>query len=897
MTMDERVEQFEQALTEVATQGEEGKASALARLERIAAGLPGDRQAAAREILAAMRQAPDFVTLWQQLHRFVPLLQEAGAQAPTGAVRSGSATFAAAPPRSQEPAAPPSGEAAEHVAKGPDGTQPSTGAATEPFHWKAPALPAEMLADFFAEVGEHLDEVAALVLSVQGPEDEAMYELYRKLHTVKGNSGMVGLTALQEVAHRLEDLVKSMREAGRAPDDAVRQVLADGAELSRTILDLAQSGREGRLPIKDFVARVDSLLAGGGSAASAAAAPRSQASEDAVRSDSVTFAAAPPRSQGAEGTQGEHLASHGTGPAEPSPRSRPDGSQDPDGAYRSTGAVMEPATGRRMLRVDFGQVDHLAMLVGEQAVKQEEVSKQIERMEEGVEELYRQLDLGAQADPTTRERLLTKVRSTSKDLGTLAAGLDGSSKALDLVSSDIQRAILDLRMVPLEALFARHKMTVFQAASALGKKARLVIEAGDAKLDKSLAEKLEEPLIHLIRNAVSHGLSRPEERVRQGKPAEGRVTVRAYHQGSQVVVQVEDDGVGISAENIRRKAVEKGFLTEEESRKTDDHRIVDLIFAPGFSTTARADDVSGRGVGLDVVRDKVNRMSGAIEIFSEPGKGTVFQLTLPLTLALAKVLLVQAGGETTALPADSIQRVETIATDAIATVDGKHVVRLGEETLPFIHLGRMLGLTRIQEFREETVAAIAVFGNLRAALAVDRILMPTQAVVREGGAVLPRIPYCMGVTFHEGRCVLIVDVGAVLRDWAENPLSKDPWNIRQSAVVVTTEPGRYQALAVPSRRGDVKLALASPGRLPRMPLRQAGVLLLDAGVPALEGVAEMVAGMAPEVPRILLVPEERSLRDLRLDVLYRHGVEDVWRLGGDAVRLVELLARRREGQR
>jgi len=535
-----------------------------------------------------------------------------------------------------------------------------------------------------------------------------------------------------------------------------------------------------------------------------------------------------------------------------------------------------------MLRVDFARVDKLALLVGEQAVRQEEVLKQIGRMEESIEELQRRLEKERVEGGSVRPGILQYARAASKNLGILASSLEGTSMALDLVSSDIQSAVLDLRMVPLDRTFKKHQMTVFQAASAQGKKAGLVVDVGEARIDKSIAEKLEEPLIHLIRNAVSHGIATPAERVAAGKSPEGTVTVLAFQQGNQVIIRIEDDGVGIMPEVLRRKAVEKGFLTEEECGKLDDARISDLIFAPGFSTTSQVDDISGRGVGLDVVRDKINKIGGAVQVFTEPGQGTVFQLTLPLTLALAKVLLVRLGGQVVALPADNVQRVEPIAGSAIVTVDGKHMARRESGTVPLVFLGETLELSPVARVSSSYTACIVTHGDLAMAMVTDRILEHTQAVIRNVGPVLPRIEHCMGVTIFEGRCVLIVDVGSVVREWTERKSASGSREERRSVAIVTDDFDFFDPLGRLMRGEAAAVTLVAPSALESFSFGGTRTVLVDGRMGELQTLLERLAA-APGEFDLQLVTESGVPEGIGLDVVYEHGVSDVIRIDSDWV--------------
>ena len=624
-----------------------------------------------------------------------------------------------------------------------------------------------------------------------------------------------------------------------AVSEELRKVLADGANLAGEIIVLAQNGEEAMVPVSALLQRIDGLLAGGGE----------QVVEPAPAPEPDRSAAPAPAAV-----------------AEPAPPAAPAASDE----RQKKGSSPE----RKTLRVDFTQVDHLAALVGEQAVRHEEVLRQVERVQENLDDFSRVLDRRRDAASGGSDPYSQYLRSASGNLGILAANLDGATRQLDLVSSDLQRAVLDLRMVPLDSLFSRHRMTVFQSASAQGKKARLLVRAGDAKLDKAIVEKLEEPLIHLIRNAVSHGIQSPEERAAAGKEPEGVVTISAAQQGNQAIIRVEDDGVGIETGVIRRKAVEKGFLTVDEADKLDDSRAADLIFAPGFSTTSVVDDISGRGVGLDVVRDKINRLNGAVQVFSDLGQGTVFQLTLPLTLALSKVLMANVAGEAVALPADSVSRVDSVSGDLVAAVDGRHMVTLPDGAIPLVFLGQALGLTRMVEHRADYSVCVVSHGGRSAALVVDGIVEHTQAVIREVGPVLPRIHHCMGVTFRETGCVLVVDVGSVIREWAgqEPKAAGPPWS--SLIPVLTRDPLLLAPLIRLMRHEQAAPALIWPECLAEVPLAKVPCVIVDDRLPDLESVLRAVAESADVVDTILLTAA--GLGDgLTPGRLYELGVADV----------------------
>lgn len=816
---------FREALTGLGTRGLDSKDEALRLLSRLAEQLPESLREQMQPHLLALEAARDFVAAWQAVGGVGEVIGRQQSQVALDSSPDVSIEEAEFTVVDVAPVLPPPPLADEEL---------------EHFSWTPPPLPEAVMADFFAEVEEYIEEIAELVLDVPSAEDPAVHELYRKLHTIKGNSGMVGLDELQRLAHRLEDLVRELRDGRMAVSDDLRKVLADGAELAGEIIGLAQSGEEGMLPVKALLQRIDVLLTAG---TEKAASPVPQPAAPLPPGPVPTPAPVPP-----------------TSPTSAKERPKKSGLQE-----------------RKTLRVDFTQVDHLAALVGEQAVRHEEVLHQVERVQENIDDFSRLLDRRRDASSGRSDPFSQYLRSASGNLGILAANLDGATRQLDLVSSDLQRAVLDLRMVPLDSLFSRHRMTVFQSASAQGKSARLVVRAGDAKLDKAIVEKLEEPLIHLIRNAVSHGIQLPDERAAAGKDPEGAVLISASQQGNQAIIRVEDDGVGIETDVIRRKAVEKGFLTVEEADKLDDTRAADLIFAPGFSTTLVVDDISGRGLGLDVVRDKINRLNGAVQVFSELGRGTVFQLTLPLTLALSKVLLASTAGETVALPADSVSRIESTSGDMVAAVGGNHMVTLSEGAIPLVFLGRALGLTRMVERRADYSICVVSHGGRSAALVVDGIVEHTQAVIREVGPVLPRIRHCIGVTFHETGCVLVVDVGSVIRQWAgpDAPVEHCEWS---TLIPVLT---RDSLLLAPlnrlMRHERAAPALVWPECLADVPLAQVPCVIVDGRLADLEAVLQAVADSCDSVDAVLLT-EAGLGEQLTAEKLYDLGVTDVLKI-------------------
>jgi len=653
-----------------------------------------------RRIAAGIEQAVDLAVLW-------PALDDL-------------ATWAAAP----EPP-PPTDHRREpaNVTSGPE-SPPTVGT---PIDWSPPPIGDEMITEFFAEVDGFLADLGPLLVDATEDTADVLNEIYRRLHTIKGNSGMVGLTPLMRVVHAMEDLVKRVQTGDAALDDPTRGLLLEGIGMATEVTRVAREGSRDPVAWEAYreavVARMDGV-----SAAPAPTAPPPPPAEPAP-----------------------------VKPAPPPERTEP----------KRAAQKPKTADATRTLRVDFARLDSLVNLVGEQVTTENRLARMVQQFRTRLDDLRPRADgdgLGNGALPT-----LTLEDGTTWTLEDFYEALEHAAAELEITSGKLQASVLGMRMVPIGRLFNRHKATVFQVAQALQKKARLVVEGGDAELDKRLVEQLEDPLLHLVRNAVSHGVDGPEARRQQGKPEIGDVTLRAYPEGNLMIIEVADDGVGIDHEVLRQKAVEKGFLRKDEATALDTREAMELIFAPGFSTTSKVDDISGRGVGLDVVQERVARLGGAVTLDSRPGEGTTFRLTVPLTLALTRVLLVEAGGDPVAIPVSTVRQVHHLEEVAIVEVSGRTMTTVGEDTLPYVDLGYFLGLSeRAAPANGSVVLVRVVHGERLALFHVDKVLTQQQVVVKDMGALLANVPHSMGATINDDRCVLILDSASVIREWGRS---------------------------------------------------------------------------------------------------------------------------------
>ena len=363
---------------------------------------------------------------------------------------------------------------------------------------------------------------------------------------------------------------------------------------------------------------------------------------------------------------------------------------------------------------------------------------------------------------------LTKNRLTSlradilagrNDTETLHA-LDQAVSQLDLLVSDLQNSVMKTRMQPIGRLFQKYPRIARDLARQLGKDVELALVGEETEVDKTMIEDLADPLVHLVRNAVDHGVESPEERMAAGKPTKSVVRLEARQEGAHIVLIIADDGRGMSPERIRMKAIEKGIIKEEETNTLDDRQSLNLIFMPGFSTMTQASAVSGRGVGMDVVKTNIQKLNGSVEIRSEPGKGSVFLISLPLTLAILPVLLVRLGDQPFALPLSMVRKILPIEKNKMQEVGGKETLVVRGEVLPVVALSRLLGWPQLQtpEF-----GVLMQTSERSFILSVDSFAGRDDAVIKSLEDFRPR--GVAGVTaLSNGQIVLILDMKELLAD-------------------------------------------------------------------------------------------------------------------------------------
>ena len=383
------------------------------------------------------------------------------------------------------------------------------------------------------------------------------------------------------------------------------------------------------------------------------------------------------------------------------------------------------------VRVDIAKLDHVMNIVGELIIEK------------------------TQLEALTRSTEVQQVRMLSHELTKIARNLDRKL-------NELQKSVIETRMVPVGQIYSKLSRTVRKVARELNKEIELVLRGEDTELDKMMVEELTDPLMHIIRNALDHGIESPEERQAKGKLGVGRVTLNAYQQGNSVVIDVIDDGRGIDPEIVRRAAAKRGLAGEEP---IDTARAYELLFTPGFSTASEVSEISGRGVGLDVVKKNLQELKGSIDITSVVGEGTTFRIMLPITLAIIQALIVRAGNEQFAIPLTSVNESLRIYSRDIRTVERREVFTLRDYTLPLLRLGDAFDLAGRREETPDTKWFVVVTrsGEKVAGILVDALVRQQEVVIKSIGERLKTIPGIAGATeVGEGEIVLVIDVGSLI---------------------------------------------------------------------------------------------------------------------------------------
>ena len=568
---------------------------------------------------------------------------------------------------------------------------------------------------------------ALATLRKDGSHKDSEDALFRCLTAIKNASSFVGFNDVKEYAERTAGIVDQGRSQGIDFSLMVDLISQETAIIEEMATAAIKKKRESAPAAPEAAASEPAAPAAESEnvapAAPPAAKPPAPAAPAAAPAAKPAAAAAAPAAKPA--APAAPAAAPAAKPA--APAAKPAAAAAKPAAKPAT----ETAQKSSSIRVDHERLDHLMNLIGELIINRNRYALIARSLESG----------GADVD-----------------ISQVAQSLSETTYAMARISDDLQDTIMKVRMVPVSSVFSRFPRLVRDLSRKSGKEVDLVMEGEETELDKSVVEAIGDPLVHLIRNSVDHGIESEEARVAAGKSPKGRVTLRAFHKGNSVAIEIEDDGKGIDPEKMREVAIRKGIITAEEAAQLDDREAVELIFAPGFSSADKITDISGRGVGMDVVRTNIKNLKGSVSTNTELGKGTRFTLSLPLTLAIIDALMVNVSGQTYAIPLDAVSETTKIECSRLTDVKGRKAVTLRGEVLGIVELAEMLDLPRTDPLPEVLSVVVIHDNDRRLGLVVDRLLERQEIVIKPLGAYLGDLKGISGATIMgDGSVILILD--------------------------------------------------------------------------------------------------------------------------------------------
>lgn len=584
----------------------------------------------------------------------------------------------------------------------------------------------EVVKEFLVESEENLDQLDRDFLALEeSPDDRNLLSsIFRTIHTIKGTSGFLGFSKLEQITHQGEGLLVRLRDGAlRLSEDMASELLHMVDSVREILAQIDQTGREGDGNYDQLTASLEALRESESAAASSLQKPETTAAASVVNPESASIAtvSASPTERKTAGPDNSAIKKDTFDPGS-EPLDRNDGSD-------RTGSAAESS-----VRIDVNLLDRLMNLVGELVLARNQILQFSHEMDD--------------------------------------SRLSAVSQRINLITTELQEGVMKTRMQPIRNAWNKIPRVVRDLSICCGKQVQVRMDGAETELDKTILEAIKDPLTHIVRNSVDHGIEPPDVRKKAGKPPEGTLWLRAYHEGGQVILEIADDGGGIHVGRVREKAVEKGLVTQEQADALSDRDAIQLILLPGFSTAAAVTSVSGRGVGMDVVKTNVEKIGGTLDIHSQPGVGTTLRIRIPLTLAIVPALIIRCSGDEYCIPQISLQELVRLdgenARRDIELLHSVPVYRLRGQLLPIIYLDEQLHLrpARLPDEHRQSVINIVVLEaeDQRFGLVVDDISDTQEIVVKPLAQQLKHISTYAGSTIMgDGSVSLIIDVAGLAR--------------------------------------------------------------------------------------------------------------------------------------
>ena len=658
----------------------------------------------------------------------------------------------------------------------------------------------EILEDFLVEAFELIEQIDHDLVELEAnPEDlELLNRIFRVAHTVKGSSSFLNFDVLTKLTHHMEDVLNKARHGELKITPDIMDVVLESVDMMKALLrSIRERGNDtdAGVSISDICNRLTAINEGrdisGELTQKAQSEPEPEPetvleSEPEVDVNSLSEAeveaeierllkvrkAEDQARRDKQKQNSEQQAAKDSEPAsEPTPVAKPAAkkeSKESNAPAHSSASAVE-----QTIRVEVKRLDNLMNLIGELVLGKNRLLK----IYDDVEERYE------------GEKFLEELNQVVS--------------ALSLVTTDIQLAVMKTRMLPIAKVFNKFPRMVRDLSRELAKQIDLEISGEETELDKSIVEEIGDPLVHIIRNSCDHGVESPKERLATGKPEKGIIQLKAYNEGNHIVVEIVDDGKGIDALAVKMKALERGLITEREVDSMSDKEAYSLIFKPGFSMAKQVTNVSGRGVGMDVVKTNIEKLNGIIDIDSEVGKGTIIKLKIPLTLAIIQSLLVGSQEEFYAIPLASVKETVRVPVDNIYTIEGKNVLRLRDEVLSLVRLSDLFGVKQVFESGDQTYVVVINVADSKLGIIVDSLIGQEEIVIKSLGNYLQNIRGIAGGTIRgDGKVTLIVDVGMIMDMAKEIKVDIRASMESNSQMAKKEKPSDYKVLIVDDSKMD-----------------------------------------------------------------------------------------------
>jgi chemosensory pili system protein ChpA (sensor histidine kinase/response regulator) len=677
-------------------------------------------------------------------------------------------------------------------------------------------VPAEILEFFVPEAEEHLQVVTECLLEMEGNQTpEVIHRLFRAMHTVKGSAAQVGLQRIAHVAHRAEDLVGRLRDGELKPSAEIVDICLEVVDtLKRFLYGQWADEADMQSSVGLLLTRIARQVAG--ETAPPSAVPEPIAAGEPL--PAVTETA--PQIPAAEGVAPAPCAEEPPVEVAKAPEAEPSLiPAQPAGVTSAQPKELSTASQSKSVRVPLERLDRMMNAVGELVINRTRMFGRLGELERLAEVLdfskgrligkigefqeryeFTRMNTGFRTEMAHVARLdaaagLARVAPSPDSLHSEFSELEWDryddfnilSRSLTEISADLtevlsqlgrfvrqvdsdideftnlahrlQDEITEARMVPIGNLYTRLSRTARDAAKAAGKQVELVLTGAETDLDNGIIQQISDPLIHLVRNSIAHGIETPEERTEKGKPAQGQVAMRAYHRGNQIYIEVEDDGRGLDYEKIRATALAQGLVTSDEAARLSEGDLLEFLFRPGFSTAARKTELAGRGVGLDVVRANLSALNGEISVDTEKGTGTRFTLKVPLTLVITQALFLRNGPWVFGIPLACVEEIRRLRAAEIDDVGGKLLTRVRDQVIEVVRLDARLGLDRVEPINGFYRMVTINVGGRQVGVIVEEVLRKDEIVIKGLGEYLRNIKLFSGATIApDGSPILLIDV-------------------------------------------------------------------------------------------------------------------------------------------